>query len=107
MLSYRPDTVQTDLDAAKNRLTGSFRDSYASLADDVVAPAAIQKLIAAAATVPAASSVSATRNHAVVLVFVNQTMTIGNGAPTNTRSRVRVTLDNVGEHWLISGFDPI
>lgn len=57
VLSYRPDTVQNDLDAAKGRMTGSFKDSYSSLVDNVVAPGAIQKLISAQATVPAAASV--------------------------------------------------
>jgi Mce-associated membrane protein len=107
MLSYRPDTVQNDFDAAKDRLTGSFRDSYSSLTSDVIAPAAIQKMITAVATVPAAASSSATGNHAVVLAFVNQTVTVGNENPTSTASSVRVTLDKVGGRWLISGFDPV
>jgi Mce-associated membrane protein len=107
MLSYRPDTVQNDLDAAKHRLTGAFRDSYSSLVDDVVAMKAIQKLITSVATVPAAASVSASENHAVDLVFVNQTVTVGNDPPSNTNSSVRVTLDKVDGRWLISGFEPI
>ncbi len=107
MLSYHPDTVQNDLDAAKDRLTGAFRNSYTSLVDDVVAPAAIEKLITAAATVPATASVSAAENHAVVLVFVNQTVAAGNDAPTNTNSSVRVILDKVDSRWRISGFEPI
>ncbi|EUA23488.1 hypothetical protein I553_5098 [Mycobacterium xenopi 4042] len=40
-------------------------------------------------------------------MFVDQTVTVGNDAPTDTASTVRVTLDKVGGHWLISGFDPI
>jgi Mce-associated membrane protein len=51
--------------------------------------------------------VSASHNHAVVLVFADQTITIGHDTPSNTASRVRVTLDNVGGRWLIAGFDPI
>lgn len=107
MLSYHPDTVQNDLDAAKNRMTGAFRDSYSSLVDDVVAPAAIQKMITAQASVPASASVSATANHAVVLVFVNQSVTLGTQPPTSTNSCVRVTLDRIDGRWLISGFDPV
>jgi Mce-associated membrane protein len=107
LLSYRPDTVQKDLDAAKSRLTGSFLDAYTKLTHDVVIPGAQQKQIAAVATVPAASSASATASHAVVLLFVNQTVTIGTDAPTNTASSVRVTLDKVDGHWLISQFEPV
>lgn len=107
LLSYRPDTADRDLGAARDRLTGSFRDSYTSLTHDVVIPGAKQKQISAVATVPAAASVSATPNHAVVLVFVNQTVIVGQDAPTATASSVRVTLDKVGGRWLISQFDPI
>src|ERR1700736_6388683 len=107
LLSYRPDTVQKDLEAARGRLTGTFLSSYTSLTHDVVIPGAKQKQISAVATVPAAASTSATGNHAVVLLFVNQTVIIGQDAPTNTASSVRVTLDKVGGRWLISQFDPV
>ncbi|MCX8564305.1 hypothetical protein OS122_25770 [Mycolicibacterium mucogenicum] len=107
MLSYRPETVDTELKSAADRLTGSFRGEYTKLVDTVVAPGAKQKHISAVATVPDAASVSATENHAVVLVFVNQTTTIGADAPTASTSTVRVTLDKVHERWLISQFDPV
>lgn len=107
LLSYRPDTVEKDLQAAEERLTGTFLDSYRSLTDDVVVPGAKEKQISAVATVPAAASTSATENHAVVLLFVNQAVTVGQDAPTNTASSVRVTLDKVDGRWLISGFDPV
>ncbi|OKH85736.1 membrane protein [Mycobacterium sp. ST-F2] len=107
MLSYRPDTVDAELKAAADRLTGGFRGEYIKLVDTVVAPGAKQKHISAVATVPDAASVSATENHAVVLVFVNQTTTIGKDAPTASTSTVRVTLDKVHDRWLISQFDPV
>jgi Mce-associated membrane protein len=107
MLSYKADTVERDLGAARDRLTGTFKDSYTSLINDVVIPGAKEKRISAQANVPAAASVSATESHAVVLVFVNQTVTVGNGAPTNTASSVRVTLDKIGGRWLISEFTPV
>ena len=107
MLSYKPDTVEKELTAAQDRLTGQFKDSYASLTHDVVIPGAKQKQISAVANIPAAGSVSATADQAVVLVFVNQTVTVGTDAPTNTTSCVRVTLDKRGGRWLISQFEPI
>ena len=107
LLSYKPDTVEKDLDAARGRLTGTFLSAYTSLTHDVVIPGAKQKQISAVATVPAAASTSSTGNHAVVLLFVNQTVIIGQDAPTNTASSVRVTLDKVGGRWLISQFDPV
>jgi Mce-associated membrane protein len=107
LLSYKPDTVEQQLTAARDRLTGEFRDSYTSLTHDVVIPGAKQKQISAVATVPAAASVSAKPNHAVVLVFVNQTVIVGRDAPTDTASAVRVTMDRIGDRWLISQFDPV
>jgi Mce-associated membrane protein len=107
MLSYRPDNVDKTLGAARDRLTGDFRDAYTKLINDVVIPGAKQKEITATANVNAAASVSATNTHAVALVFVNQTVTIGTEAPTATASSVRVTLDKVRDRWLISQFEPV
>jgi Mce-associated membrane protein len=107
LLSYKPDTVEQQLNAARDRLTGDFRDSYTSLTHDVVIPGAKQKQISAVATVPAAASVSANPNQAVVLVFVNQTVIVGQDAPTDTASAVRVMLDKIGDRWLIAKFDPV
>jgi Mce-associated membrane protein len=107
MLSYRPDTVERQLGAAQNLLTGAFRDSYTSLTNQVVIPGAKQKQITAVATVPAASSISADAEHAVALVFVNQTVTIGKDAPSDTASTVKVTMVRAGNRWLISDFRPI
>jgi Mce-associated membrane protein len=107
MLSYKADTVEQDLGAAGDRLTGQFKDAYGSLTHDVVIPGAKEKHISATANVPAAASVSANEKHAVVLVFVNQIVTIGADPPTNSASSVRVTLDKIGGRWLISDFTPV
>jgi Mce-associated membrane protein len=107
LLSYHPDTVERDLGSARDLLSGSFRDSYSSLTNDVVIPGAKQKQISAVATVPGATSMSASRSHAVVLVFVNQTVIVGKDAPSSTTSAVKVTLDKSDGRWLISDFTPV
>jgi Mce-associated membrane protein len=107
LLSYKPDSVEQQLGAGKELLTGTFRDSYTSLTNDVVIPGAKQKQISAEASVPAAAGALADPHHAVVLVFVNQTVTVGTRAPTDTASSVRVTLDKIGDRWLISDFQPV
>jgi Mce-associated membrane protein len=107
LLSYQPDSAEKDLGAARDRLTGKFKDSYTQLVHDVVIPGAKKDHIAAVATVPAAASVSASPHHAVVLVFIDQTVTVGADVPTDTSSTVRVTLDKSGDRWLISSFDPV
>lgn len=107
LLSYTPDKVEEQLGAARDLLTGEFRESYTSLTNDVVIPGAREKQISAIATVPAAASVSQTGDKAVVLLFVNQTVTVASDAPTDTASSVRVTLEKVDDRWLISQFDPV
>lgn len=107
LLSYQPDTAEKSLDEASNRLTGTFRESYMSLIHDVVIPGAKQKNVSTVVTVPGAASVSASPTHAVVLVFVNQSVIVGSDAPTVTVSCVRVGLDKIGDRWLVAQFDPI
>lgn len=107
LLSYTPGDVDQRLVAARDLLTGDFRNAYTSLTNDVVIPGAKQQQITAVATVPAAASVSAGIDQAVVMVFVDQTTTVGSAAPTKLASMVRVGLDKVHGRWLISQFDPV
>ena len=107
LLSYQPDTVDRELAAARGRLTGSFLDTYTDFTNKVVIPGAKQKQITTAATIPAAVTVSADSNKAIALVFVSQTVTMGKDKPSESISSIRVSLDKIGDHWLISGFDPV
>jgi len=107
ILSYRPDNAEKELTAARDRLAEPFREQYTKLITDVVIPGAKQKKISAVATVPAAASMSATHNHAVVLVFIDQRIVIGTDAPTSSSSTVRVTMEKERDRWLISQFDPV
>ena len=107
ILSYHADTAEQELNGARDRLTGPFLEDYTTLINEVVIPGAKQKKISAVAQVPAAASVTASPTHAVALVFVDQTTTIGTDPPTASASSVRITLDKVGDRWLVSGFEPV
>nr|WP_231974792.1 hypothetical protein [Mycobacterium sp. E1747] len=107
LLSYKAESVDKDLAAARERLTGDFKDAYTELTRRVVIPGAKERHITAAAKVTAAAPVSATANHAVVLLYVNQTVTIGEGAPTDTQPVIRVAVERVNGRWLVSHFDPV
>lgn len=107
LLSFRPDTIEKDVEAARSRLTDPFRETYLQVTREVLVPNAKEQRVSASASVPAAASVSATENHAVVLLFVDQTVTVGGSPPTDAVTGVRVTLDKVAERWLISGWDTI
>jgi len=107
MLTYKPDTVEEQLTAARERLTGDFRQRYTDLTNNVVIPGAKEKQISAVASVPGAAPVSADPAHAVVMLFISQTVTVGTGVPSDTASSVRVTLDKIDGRWLISQFEPL
>lgn len=107
ILSYSAADVDKELNSARERLTGSFLDSYTKLINETVIPGAKQKKILTVVQVPAAASVSATLTHAAALLFVNQATTIGNDVPTNTTSTVRVTLEKIHGNWLVAACDPV
>jgi Mce-associated membrane protein len=107
LLAYQPDTVEKTVAAAQDLVTAPFKDDYTKLVHDVVIPGAKQKHVSVSVTVPAAASVSATPQHAVALLFVNQSAGVGENPPINTISSIRVTLQKIGGRWLISGFDPV
>lgn len=106
LLSYEPDTVRRQLTDARKLLTTPFLDEYTTLTKSVI-PGAEQRHISAATSVPAAAAVSFEKNHAVVLVFVNQTVRIGDQPPTSTPTSARVTLERLGGQWLIARFEPV
>lgn len=106
LLSYEPDTVRRQLTDARKLLTTPFLDEYTTLTKSVI-PGAEERHISAATSVPAAAAVSVEKNHAVVLVFVNQTVRIGDQPPTSTPTSARVTLERLGGQWLIAKFEPV
>jgi Mce-associated membrane protein len=107
LLSYKAESADKDLNAARDRLTGDFKDAYTDLIRRVVIPGAKEKQISTVVKVSAAASVSATANNAVVLLFANQTVTMGQGVPTDTQPVIKVTLDKINGRWLVSHFDPV
>lgn len=107
ILAYQPDTVDRDLRAAADRLTGAFRDEYTKLIDEVVIPGAKEKRVSASVTIPAVASVSAGENRAEVLLFVNQETKFGDDTPSNSVSSVKVTLQKEDDRWLVSQFEPV
>jgi Mce-associated membrane protein len=107
VLSYRADNVEQDVAAAEQSLTDGFRDSFTEVAHERVVPDAKARQVSAVASVPGAASVSATQNHAVVLVFVDQTLTVGSAEPIDVRSSYRVTLDKIDGRWLVAKFESV
>lgn len=107
MLSYEPDRVDQQLAAAADGLTGSFRETYTRMSNDIVIPRAKENNISAVTTVPGAAVESVEQDQAVVMLFVNQQVSVGGAAPTDSLSTARVTLDKVGDRWLVSEFETV
>jgi Mce-associated membrane protein len=109
LLSYKPDTLDADLAAAKTHLTGHFLDYYSKFTQEIVEPAAKKKGVTTSAAVVNAAVSELNPGSAVVLVFVNQTtMSKENpdGSFTSSAVKVGLTRDGGGP-WLISTFDPV
>nr|WP_238391878.1 MULTISPECIES: hypothetical protein [unclassified Mycolicibacterium] len=106
ILSYQPETVRQQLTDARKLLTTPFLNDYTTLTKQVI-PGAEERHMASVTTVPAAAAVSVDGNHAVVLVFVNQKVIVGDQPPTETPTTARVTLERLGGQWLIAKFEPV
>jgi Mce-associated membrane protein len=72
-----------------------------------VIPGSRQRQISAEAVVKAAAPVEAKPDHAIVMLFIDQTVVIGKDAPIVSASSIRVTLDKVDNRWLVAAFDPV
>jgi Mce-associated membrane protein len=105
VLTFRFDTVDRDVAATRERLTGKFLTTYTQQTQDERIPSAKLHQEIATANVSGAAPESVTPNRAVVLVFVDQIVKIGDSPPVASEYDVRVTLDKVGERWLVSDFD--
>jgi Mce-associated membrane protein len=105
LLSFRSGAIESEVEAAQERLTGGFLETYTQVTREVLIPNVKERHITATAGIPAVASVSATGNHAVVLLFTDQTVQVGDFPPADASTSVRVTLDKIGDRWLVSDFD--
>ncbi|RYE43880.1 MAG: hypothetical protein EOP24_26435 [Hyphomicrobiales bacterium] len=108
ILSYSPDTVESDVEAAKSHLTGSFLTEFSDLGASEVVPRAKKDAIGAQWDVTGTSLVSAEADAATVLVFLHGTVTSGGTPqPEELSSSVRVRAERTGQSWSISGLEPL
>jgi Mce-associated membrane protein len=108
LLSYKPDTLNHDFEAAKSHLSGDFRNYYEQFTKEVITPAAQSKGVMTTAQVVGAAVTELHRNSAVVLVFVNQATTSKERPdPSMAASSVLVSLTKQHGDWLITKFDPV
>jgi Mce-associated membrane protein len=107
-LSYSADSLDRDFAQAKTHLTGDFLDYYTKFTAQIVAPMVQQNHITQKASVVQAAVSQLDPASAVVLVFIDQTVTSKDKPqPLTTPGTVRVTLTKVNGSWLISKLNPL
>lgn len=106
MLSYETETVDQQLTAARDRMTGEFLGTYTAMINEVI-PAAHAQQIAAVADVQRVGVVSAKPDRAEVVMYVDQSVQVGNKMPEKTLSIVRATMVKEGGQWLLSQYEPV
>lgn len=108
LLSYAPETIDTDLSTAQSLMTGEFATYYGKFTAYVVAPAVRDRGVKATARVIDSALMELKPDQAKVLVFLNQeTVSRERPEPAVTASSVVVTVTKVENNWLISAFDPV
>jgi Mce-associated membrane protein len=108
LLSYAPESFESDFATAKSHLTGDFLSYYTQFTDQIVTPAVQQKSVKTTASVVRAAVSELHPDSAVVLVFVNQNTTSKeNPDGAFAVSSVKVELKKVDGAWLISSFNPV
>ncbi|WP_460359180.1 hypothetical protein [Mycobacterium sp. ZZG] len=108
LLSYTPETIDTDLSTAQSLMTGEFATYYGKFTANVVAPAVRDRGVKATARVIDSALMELEPGQAKVLVFLNQeTVSRERPEPAVTASSVVVTVTKVENNWLISAFDPV
>lgn len=107
ILTYSADTIDDDIERAREYTAGAFAEYYVPFARRAIAPAVRKEGTSSVAVVSRAAAVSATPDTVVVVVFIDQ-RTAGKTAPQprTTSSTARVTMTKVAGQWLISELTP-
>jgi len=107
LLSWRSATVSDELASEKKLLTGDFATEYERLVEQTIAPAASETKLDSEAEIVQSGVVTIEDDKAVLLYFVNVTVS-GPGQPEDTvGSRIKATAVARDGHWLIQEYDPI
>lgn len=108
LLTYKYSTVQTDVAAAQQRLTGQFADYFRTYTQQVVIPTAQQKQVVTAVKVAGAAVTAADADSATVLLMINQTTgSTSDPQPVTTSSDILVHLVRVGDELKLDRLNPV
>ena len=89
VLSYDFNTIDTEFRKRADNLTGTFKSDFAELGTAVIIPAAHKDSITTEAAVAEAAVVKADENEVIVLMFLNQILTL---VPAGQRPTVNIVI---------------
>ena len=107
VFAYDYQTVERSLADAYPLLTPNYRQEFQKSANAQIIPEAKKREVVVQANVVGVGVISAKRNSASVMVYLNRTVTDKSRQPLYDGSRLRVDFKKIGDKWLINYITPI
>lgn len=107
VFGYDYQTVERSLSATYPLLTPAYRQEFEKRANAQIIPEARKREVVSQASVVGVGVMTATRDSASVMVFMNRTVTDKSREPVYDGSRLRVDYQRIGGEWLINYIAPI
>lgn len=107
VFAYDYQTVERSLSDAYPLLTPDYRQEFRKSANAQIIPEAKKRGVVVQASVVGVGVMSAKRESASLMVYMNRTVTDKSRQPLYDGSRLRVDFKKVGKQWLIAYITPI
>ncbi|SRX93410.1 hypothetical protein [Gordonia sp. KTR9] [Mycobacterium shimoidei] len=107
VFGYDYQTVERSLGAAYPMLTPSYRQEFEKSANQQIIPEARKREVVVQAHVVGVGVMTAQRDSASVMVYMNRTVTDKSRQPVYDGSRLRVDYKRINGNWLINYITPI
>lgn len=107
VFAYDYQTIERSLSAAYPLLTPTYRQEFQKSANASIIPEAKKREVVVQANVVGVGVMTAKRDSATVMVYMNRTVTDKSRQPLYDGSRLRVDFKKIGRDWLIAYITPI
>jgi Mce-associated membrane protein len=107
VFGYDYQTVERSLNEVYPLLTPAYRREFQDRANKDIIPQARERQLVSQANVVGVGVLSAQRNSASVMVYMNRTVTDKSKTPIYDGSRLRVDYQKIDGKWLIKYITPI
>jgi len=107
VFGYDYQTVERSLADVYPFLTPDYRQEFQKSANAQIIPEAKKREVVVQANVVGVGVMSAKRNSASVMVYLNRTVTDKSRQPLYDGSRLRVDFKKIDDEWLISYITPL